>query len=159
MVAAAYNLSNGTPNPYEIPSMLVPVELSRIIISEINEQQMIWLKEVDGERKFPIMIGIFEATSIDRRIKDIPRPRPLTHDLIVNTIQSLGAEMDSVVISSLKDHTYFASLKLKVGDGLVEVDARPSDAIAVAVTSNPSLPIFVDEAVLEGAGLLTVPTL
>ena len=159
MVAAAYNLSNGTPNPYEIPSMLVPVELSRIIISEINEQQMIWLKEVDGERKFPIMIGIFEATSIDRRIKDIPRPRPLTHDLIVNTIQSLGAEMDSVVISSLKDHTYFASLKLKVGDGLVEVDARPSDAIAVAVTSNPSLPIFVDEAVLEGAGSPTDPTL
>ena len=139
MAAAAYNSSNGIPNPYETPSMLVPVELSRIIISEINEQQMIWLKEVDGERKFPIMIGIFEATSIDRRIKDIPRPRPLTHDLIVNTIQSLGAEMDSVVISSLKDHTYFASLKLKVGDGLVEVDARPSDAIAVAVTSNPPL--------------------
>ena len=159
MAAAAYNSSNGIPNPYETPSMLVPVELSRIIISEINEQQMIWLKEVDGERKFPIMIGIFEATSIDRRIKDIPRPRPLTHDLIVNTIQSLGAEMDSVVISSLKDHTYFASLKLKVGDGLVEVDARPSDAIAVAVTSNPSLPIFVDEAVLEGAGLPIDPTL
>ena len=159
MVAAAYILSNCIPKPYEIPSMLVPVELSRIIISEINEQQMIWLKEVDGDRKFPIMIGIFEATSIDRRIKDIPRPRPLTHDLIVNTIQSLGAEMDSVVISSLKDHTYFASLKLKVGDGLVEVDARPSDAIAVAVTSNPSLPIFVDEAVLEGAGLPTDPTL
>ena len=159
MAAAAYNSNNGNPNPYETTSMLVPVELSRIIISEINEQQMIWLKEVDGERKIPIMIGIFEATSIDRRIKDIPRPRPLTHDLIVNTIQSLGAEMDSVVISSLKDHTYFASLKLKVGDGLVEVDARPSDAIAVAVTSNPSLPIFVDEAVLEGAGLPTDPTL
>ena len=159
VAAAAYNSSNGTSNPYETLSMLVPVQLSRIIISEINEQQMIWLKEVDGERKFPIMIGIFEATSIDRRIKDIPRPRPLTHDLIVNTIQALGAEMDSVVISSLKDHTYYASLKLKVGDGLVEVDARPSDAIAVAVTSNPSLPIYVAEAVLEGAGLPTDPTL
>ena len=137
--------------------MLVPVELSRIIISEINEQQMIWLKEVEGDRKFPIMIGIFEATSIDRRVKDIPRPRPLTHDLIVNTVEALNAELESVVISSLKDHTYYASLKLKIADRTVEVDARPSDAIAVAVTCNPPLPIYVDEAVLEGAGISTDP--
>ena len=138
--------------------MLVAVELSRIIISEINEQQMIWLKEVEGDRKFPIMIGIFEATSIDRRVKDIPRPRPLTHDLIVNTVHALKAELESVVISSLKDHTYYASLKLKVNDQIVEVDARPSDAIAVAVTCHPPLPIFVDEAVLDGAGITTDPS-
>ena len=82
--------------------MSVEVQLSRIIISEINEQQMIYLREVGEEREFPILIGIFEATSIDRRVKDIPRPRPLTHDLIVNTVKALGATLESVFISALK---------------------------------------------------------
>ncbi len=131
--------------------MPVQMQLSRIIISEINEQQVIYLKEVDGDRQFPIMIGIFEATSIDRRVKEIPRPRPLTHDLLVNTVESLGAEMDSVVISDLREHTYFASLRIKVDGEIIEIDARPSDAIAVAVTCEPQLPIYVSEEVIEEA--------
>lgn len=131
--------------------MPIQMQLSRIIISEINEQQVIYLREVDGNRQFPILIGIFEATSIDRRVKDIPRPRPLTHDLLVGTVEALGGELDSVVISDLREHTYYAVLRIKVNGEIVEVDARPSDAIAVAVTCDPPLPIYVNEHVIDEA--------
>ncbi|MDG2467734.1 MAG: bifunctional nuclease family protein [Pirellulaceae bacterium] len=131
--------------------MPVQMKLTRIIISEINEQQVIYLREMDGDRQFPILIGIFEATSIDRRVKEIPRTRPLTHDLIVDAIEKLGGTLDSVAISELKEHTYFASLRVKIDGELIEIDARPSDAIAVAVTCEPMLPIYVTEEVLEDA--------
>ncbi len=129
--------------------MPVQMELSRIIISEINDQQVIYLKEVDGDRTFPILIGIFEATSIDRRVKKYHAPRPLTHDLLVNVVESLGAEVQDVVISDLREHTYFAKLRVRFEGELVDVDARPSDAIAIAVTCDPPLPIYVTEDVLE----------
>jgi len=125
------------------------MKLSRIIISEVNDQQVIYLKEIGGERTFPILIGIFEATSIDRRVKGVESPRPLTHDLIVGLAESLGAEFQDVIITELKEHTYFARLRLRHQGELVEVDARPSDAIAVAVTCNPPLPIYVNEDVLN----------
>lgn len=132
--------------------MPVQMKLTRIIISEISDNQVIYLKEVEGERQFPILIGIFEATNIDRRVKDEYKPpRPLTHDLIVNVAESLGAEFDSVVISDLQEHTYFAQLRLKRDGEMIEIDARPSDAIAVAVTFNPPLPIYVAESVLDNA--------
>ncbi len=125
------------------------MELSRIIISEINDQQVIYLKEVGGERTFPILIGIFEATSIDRRVKQFETPRPLTHDLIVSTVKSLGGQFEDVVINELHDHTYFAKLRVRQGDKLLEIDSRPSDAIAIAVTCDPVLPIYVSEEVLN----------
>lgn len=131
--------------------MPVEMKLARIIISEINENQVVFLKEVDGTRQFPILIGIYEATSIDRRVKDFPRLRPLTHDLIVNTVEALGGELDSVIISELKDQTYFARLRIRQNGEMLDIDCRPSDAIAVAVTCNPSLPIFVAEDVLNEA--------
>ncbi|MEX0825114.1 MAG: bifunctional nuclease family protein [Pirellulaceae bacterium] len=132
--------------------MPVQMKLTRIIISEISDNQVIYLKEVDGDRQFPILIGIFEATNIDRRVKDDYKPpRPLTHDLVVNVAESLGAEFDSVVISELQEHTYFAQLRLKRDGELIEIDARPSDAIAIAVTFSPPLPIFVSESVLATA--------
>ena len=129
--------------------MPVQMELSRIIISEVNDQQVIYLKEVDGDRTFPILIGIFEATSIDRRVKHHTAPRPLTHDLLVSVVESLGAEVQDVMISDLREHTYFAKLRIRFEGELIEVDARPSDAIAVAVTCDPPLPIYVTEDVLE----------
>jgi uncharacterized protein len=132
-----------------IATMPVAMELSRIIISEINEQQVIYLKEVEGNRTFPILIGIFEATSIDRRVKGIATPRPLTHDLLVNSVENLGGEFQDVVISELREHTYFAKLRVRHDGELVEIDARPSDAIAVAVTCDPPLPIYVAEDVLN----------
>ena len=128
--------------------MPVKMNLSRIIISEINSEQVIYLKEEDGERQFPILIGIFEATSIERRVKSDRTVRPLTHDLIVNTIEALDAELDCVFINELKDQTYFAKLLIKRDGETYEVDARPSDAIAVAVTCDPRLPIYVAEEVL-----------
>lgn len=131
--------------------MPVQMQLSRIIISEINEQQVIYLREVDGDRQFPILIGIFEATSIDRRVKEYVSTRPLTHDLIVNIVEQLGGQLDSVVITELKEHTYFAKLRIKHNGELVEIDSRPSDAIAVAVTCDPPLPIYVSEDVLDEA--------
>jgi len=129
--------------------MPVQMELSRIIISEINDQQVIYLKEVDGPRMFPILIGIFEATSIDRHVKQIATPRPLTHDLLVGAVQALGGELQDVVITELREHTYFAVLRVRREGELVEIDSRPSDAIAVAVTCDPPLPIYVNEDVLS----------
>src|SRR5229473_5106767 len=110
------------------------MELKRIIISEVHDQQVIMLKEVDGDRNFPIVIGIFEATSIDRRVKGMPSPRPLTHDLVASVIELLGGELQDIFISELRDHTYYAKLRIKHEGEIVEVDSRPSDAIAVAVT-------------------------
>jgi hypothetical protein len=125
------------------------MELSRIIISEINDQQVIYLREINGQRTFPILIGIFEATSIDRRVKQYQAPRPLTHDLLVSVVENLGGEFQDVVINELRDHTYFAKLRIRHQGELIEVDARPSDAIAVAVTCDPVLPIYVAEEVLD----------
>jgi len=127
----------------------IPMALRRIIISEIDEQQHIVLKEVDGDRSFPIVIGLFEATSIDRRVRGITTPRPLTHDLIASTIELLGADVQDVVISDLREHTYYAQLRVRHDGELVVIDCRPSDAIAVAVTLK--VPIYVNEDVLGDA--------
>ncbi len=129
--------------------MPVQMELSRIIISEVNNEQVIYLKEVEGDRQFPILIGIFEANSIHRRVTGLASQRPLTHDLLVATVDQLGATFQDVVISELKEHTYYARLRIRHGGELVEIDARPSDAIAVAVTCDPPLPIYVSEDVLD----------
>jgi hypothetical protein len=126
--------------------MPINMELRRIIISEIDEQQYIVLKEVDGERAVPIVIGLFEAHSINRRVKGEQSPRPLTHDLLVNTIDSLGGDLQDIMIHDLQEHTYFAKLRIKQDGEMVEVDCRPSDAIAIAVTAK--VPIFVNEDVI-----------
>lgn len=130
-------------------AVLVQMELVRIIISEINDQQVIYLKEVEGSRAFPILIGLFEATSIDRRVKGDAPPRPLTHDLLKNFAEQLGAEVQDVVINHLEDHTYYASIRIRHQGDLIEVDSRPSDAIALAVHYQPFLPIYVTQSVLD----------
>ena len=127
--------------------MPVQMELRRIIISDTGEQQIIYLKEVDGEREFPIVIGYFEANSIDRRIKGQVPPRPQTHDLLASAIESLGGELNDIYICELRDHTYFAKLRIRREGETIEVDSRPSDAIALAVTVN--CPIYVAEDVID----------
>jgi bifunctional DNase/RNase len=124
------------------------MELSRIIISEVTAEQVIWLREIEGTRTFPILIGMFEAMSINRRVNGIEAPRPLTHDLVVNTVESMGGEFQDVIINELKDHTYYAQLRVRQDGELIEIDSRPSDAIAVAVSCDPPLPIYVAEDVL-----------
>lgn len=129
--------------------MPIHMELKRIVINEIHEQQVIMLREVEGERSFPIVIGIFEATSIDRRVKGVQSPRPLTHDLIANVIEQLGGDLQDIFISDLREHTYFAKLRIRKEGELIEIDCRPSDAIALAVTAH--VPIFVAEEVVNEA--------
>lgn len=131
-------------------AVAVQMELTRIIISDNNEQQIVYLKEVDGDRTFPIVIGFFEATSIDRRVRGQSTPRPLTHDLLAATIEALGGELQDIYISELRDHTYFAKLRIKHDGEIVEIDSRPSDAIALAVTAEAS--IFVSEDVIDEVG-------
>ena len=122
------------------------MELRRIIISDVDDQQVIVLRETDGERSFPIVIGLFEATSIHRRVKAMPTHRPLTHDLITAVVDQMGGDLQDIVISDLTEHTYFAKLRIRHEGELIEVDCRPSDAIAVAVTAK--IPIYVNEDVL-----------
>lgn len=130
--------------------MSVQMELHKIIISEMQDQQIIVLKEVDGERKFPIVIGSPEAMAIDRRLKGIPTPRPMTHDLLANVIESMGGHIDRIEINDLQEHTFFARIHIRQGMKRVEVDSRPSDAIALGIASE--VPIFVAEHVLAEVG-------
>ncbi len=123
------------------------MELTRIIINEASDSHIISLKEVDGERMFSIMIGIFEASSIDRRIRNQPTQRPLTHDLLASTIELLGGDLQDIVINELREHTYYAKLRIRHDGEIVEVDSRPSDAIALAVTVD--VPIYVAEDTLD----------
>jgi bifunctional DNase/RNase len=127
--------------------MYVEVELSRIIINETSDQQIIVLKERHGERGFPIVIGIVEIFAIDRRLKGIKPPRPMTHDLLDSVIENLGAEIDKIVINDLRNHTFYAQIHLRLNGHTIEVDSRPSDAIALGAASNT--PIYVAEHVFE----------
>ena len=123
------------------------MELSRIIISETNDEQVIVLKEIEGSRAFPIVIGIWEAVAIDRNIKGKKTPRPMTHDLLENIIGGLDSKLDRVLVTELKERTFYARLVLRRNGKSVEVDSRPSDAIALAVQMKA--PIYVEEKVLE----------
>lgn len=129
--------------------MDIEAELSRIIINETSDQQVIVLKERHGQRSFPIVIGVVEIFAIDRRLKDIQTPRPMTHDLLDNVIKSLGATIEKIVVNDLRHHTFYAQITLSVDGRTVEIDSRPSDAIALGVAS--STPIYVAEHVFEKA--------
>ncbi len=132
--------------------MPVLMELSRVIVSEMNDQQAIYLKEVGGTRTFPILIGPFEAQIINRRLLEEAPFRPLTHDLLKNAIEILGGAPEGIVISDMKEHTYYAVLRVRAGETVYEIDCRPSDAIALAVHYTPPLPIEVAEHVLAVSG-------
>ncbi len=129
--------------------MSVQMELNKIIISEMQDQQIIVLKEVDGERKFPIVIGSAEAYAIDRRLKGMLHPRPLTHDLLASVIDQLGGAIERIEINNLQDHTFYARIHIRRDGQVVKVDSRPSDAIALGVAGD--VPIYVAEHVLEAA--------
>jgi bifunctional DNase/RNase len=134
---------------------MIEMQLARIVIRETSDQQSVHLREKDGERQFPIVIGLFEAVAIDRCVRDRKTKRPMTHDLMTSLLPALGAKLDRVIISDLKENTFYATLVLTNAAGeKVEVDARPSDAIALAV--HVDAPIFVEERVIESV-LATPP--
>ena len=129
---------------------MIQVVLSKIIIDEKRQDQIIVLKEKNGDRQFPIVIGFLEASSIKMKLSKIKPPRPMTHDLLVLVIEGLGATLVQVVIDRMVNNTFHAKLELKLKNGKKKViDSRPSDGIALAVRTNAA--IFVDEDVLKKA--------
>ena len=125
---------------------IVEMELNKIRIDENRGEQVIVLKEKEGDRFLPIVIGIMEVTSIKMEISGVTTPRPMTHDLLVSTIAKLGAKLDRIVITKLEQNTFFAKLVLQIDSRFEEVDARPSDSIALALRAKAR--IFVEEQVL-----------
>ena len=131
---------------------MIQVELSKIIIDEKRQDQIIVLKEKEGERQFPIVIGFLEASSIKMKLSGIEPPRPMTHDLMVSTIHGLEGKVERLIIDKLVENTFHAKLEIKTKDGQkILIDTRPSDGIAVAVRSGAS--IFVEEEVLKRAAI------
>ena len=112
----------------------------------------ILLKEIEGVRRLPIIIGAFEAQAIALEIEGIKPPRPLTHDLLKQLVDNLGASVIEIIVNELKDNTFFAKIVLEVSGLTNEIDARPSDAIALAVRTYA--PIYVSESVMESAAFV-----
>ena len=126
--------------------MDVRMEVSRVLIRETSDIHVVELRETDGERILPILIGIHEAMAIERRIMGQAPPRPQTHELLAAVIESLGGTMEKVIISDLQESTFFARLYIRRGGEVIDIDSRPSDAIALGVATD--VPIFVNEEVL-----------
>ncbi len=127
--------------------MALEMELSEIRIDETSHEQVIVMKEKAGVRLLPIVIGMFEAQSIHVKINEIKLPRPLTHDLFLGTLEALNARLARIVVNDLRENTFYARLWLETSSGEVDVDARPSDAIALAIRAEA--PIFCEEHVLD----------
>lgn len=129
--------------------MLVRMQLSRIVIPEsgVGHPCMVFLREVEGDRQVPIVIGIAEAWAIQRRTKGVHFLRPMTHDLIVGIMQGLEVDLEQIVISELREGTFYAKLVIRQDGRLLEIDSRPSDALAIGAGSD--VPLFVDESVLR----------
>ena len=128
-------------------SEVLEVQLSRVVIQEKDDQNFIHLQEKDGHRGFPIVIGFNEAAEINRKLRGLDSPRPMTHDLITRILAALGYKITKIIISDLKESTFYATLVLENQDGEKGVDCRPSDAIALAVQTHAR--IYVARKVLD----------
>jgi hypothetical protein len=130
---------------------MIEVNVNGIFVTQ-TQASGILLKEKNGERTLPIIIGEYEAQSIALGLENIKPPRPITHDLIINLLESSGLSLEDVLITELKDNTFFAILRCKMNMEILEIDSRPSDAIALAVRMGT--PIFIDELVMEQASYI-----
>ena len=130
---------------------MIEVSIDSIRVSLMSQHRIVVLKEKDGERFLPIWIGPFEADAITLQLQGMEAPRPLTHDLLKAVLETLGGEVEHILISGLEKNTYFARIVIDADGDTVEVDSRPSDAIALAV--RVSSPIYVADDVMESAGL------
>jgi len=126
---------------------MIECEVFKIIIDEKSQEQVVVLKEKNGQRLLPIVIGINEAAAIRMKFSGFVAPRPLTHDLLKSVIKGLDAKLERVEVDKLENGTFYAKLCIKTDGKLRRIDARPSDSIALAVRANAA--IFVDEAVLD----------
>jgi bifunctional DNase/RNase len=137
----------------EREAMEIEVRIRGLMMDPATSMPIVVLKDVASETVMPIWVGIFEANAIAIEIEKVSAPRPMTHDLTRNLIRHLDAKLERVVISELRDDTFFATLWLRQGDDPVAIDARPSDAIALALRSD--CPIYVTEQVMQTAKLNT----
>lgn len=131
---------------------MIEVGIHSIRMSLVTQHRVVILKENNAERYLPIWIGAYEADAIAVRLQDVNVARPLTHDLLRLVIGELGAKVISILINDLHDDTFFARIVMDVNGRHVEVDSRPSDALALAV--RVEAPIYVDESVMEKAGVV-----
>lgn len=128
------------------------MEIDSIRVSLENYQRVVILKQKGGDRYLLIWIGTHEAEAIAVRLQDVQVPRPLTHDLLHNAINDLGGTIEKITVSGLENDTYFARIVVRVGEKTVDIDSRPSDALAIAVRAK--VPIYVEDDVMEKAGVL-----
>ena len=131
---------------------MLEMSIDSIRVSPMNYQRVVILKEKDSDRYLPIWIGPAEADAIAVKLQDLTVPRPLTHDLLQTVIDTLGASVKHVLVSDLQNDTFYAKITLQTNGTATEIDCRPSDAVALAV--RVQVPIYVDESVLDKAGIL-----
>jgi uncharacterized protein len=130
-------------------TMQVEMTIKGLMVDPVTHMPIIILRDEDGQRVLPIWVGIFEANAIALQMENISTPRPMTHDLLRHVIEDLGGRVAKVVIADLRDNTFYALIHVDTQGGPVAIDARPSDAIALALRTQAS--IFVEESVIDGA--------
>jgi hypothetical protein len=129
--------------------MQIEMTIKGLMIDPITNMPIIILRDQEGQRVLPIWVGVFEANAIALQIENVQTPRPMTHDLLKNIISDLHAHVQRIVVCALKENTFYATIHITVGDQALAVDARPSDAIALALRTQS--PIFVEETVIQNA--------
>lgn len=129
--------------------MQVEMAIKGLMVDPITNMPIIILRDKDGQRVLPIWVGIFEANAIALQMENVSTPRPMTHDLLRNVIEDLKGIVTKIVISDLKDNTFYALIYVEIPGDVVAIDARPSDAIALALRSQA--PIYVEETVIDNA--------
>jgi bifunctional DNase/RNase len=127
--------------------MDVEMQVERIALDPLTHMPIVMLKESDGARVLPIWIGLLEASAIATRLEKVEVARPLTHDLLRSVIESLGARVERVTVVDLRESTFFATIAIRQGDRIDQIDSRPSDALALALRTGS--PIFVSDEVFE----------
>jgi bifunctional DNase/RNase len=129
--------------------MQIEMSIKGLMVDPVTNMPIVILRDKDGQKVLPIWVGIFEANAIALQIENIATPRPMTHDLLRNVIQDLKASVQKIVVCDLQENTFYALIYLSLNGGTVAIDARPSDAIALALRTRA--PIFVEETVIDNA--------
>src|SRR2546427_7546198 len=129
--------------------MQIEMNIKGLMVDPVTNMPIVILRDKDGQKVLPIWVGIFEANAIALQIENISTPRPMTHDLLRNVIQDLKASVEKVVVCDLQDNTFYALIYLGLHGDTLAIDARPSDAIALALRTRA--PIFVEETVIDNA--------
>ena len=129
--------------------MQIEMMIKGLMVDPITNMPIVLLRDKDGQKVLPIWVGVFEANAIALQIENITPQRPMTHDLLTNVIHDLKADIQKIVVSDLKENTFYALIYLSIGGEVMAIDARPSDAIALALRA--SAPIFVEDRVIDNA--------